>query len=49
MQPEKQSKGYAKRPAWQWVLIYLVAAAIIYTIVYLIFFHKSGASGGYSY
>lgn len=50
MQPEKKSKGYGKRPVWQWVLIYLVAAAIVYAIIYLIFFRKSGSSGGgYSY
>lgn len=48
----KPSKGYGKRPIWQWVLIYIVAAVIVYGLIYLIFFNGgdgSGSSGGYSY
>lgn len=52
--PVKQgtTKGYGKRPAWQWVVIYLIIAVIVYGLVYLIFFHKGGStgrSGGFSY
>jgi len=43
---QKANKGYGKRPVWQWVLIYLIIAVIVYGLVYLIFFHKSGSSGG---
>lgn len=46
------AKGYGKRPVWQWVVIYLIAAAILYTIIYFIWIHKSGGSGtgnGYGY
>lgn len=50
---QKPSKGYGKRPVWQWVLIYLVVAVILYGLIYLIFFHKgssgSGSSGGFTY
>lgn len=56
MEPEekstdkKPSKGYGKRPVWQWVVIYLVVAVVVYGLIYLIFFHKSGSStGGYGY
>jgi len=53
MEPTKETKptkGYSKRPMWQWILIYVVVAAIVYTAIYLIFFHKSnGTSGGYGY
>lgn len=49
--PQKPSKGYGKRPVWQWVLIYVVVAIIVYGLVYLLFIHKSGStpgtSGGY--
>jgi len=55
MKPEKQAhrvtKGYGRMPTWQKVLIYLVVAFIIYTVVYMIFFHSSsstvGSSSGY--
>ena len=46
--PQKPTKGYGKRPVWQWVLIYVVIAIIVYGIIYLIFFHKGGSgSTGY--
>jgi hypothetical protein len=44
--PQKSGKGYGKRPAWQWILIYVVIAVIVYGLIYLIFIHKSGSSGG---
>lgn len=43
---QKPSKGYGKRPMWQWILIYVVAAIIVYGLIYLLFFHKSGGTGG---
>ena len=43
--PDKPSKGYGKRPAWQWVVIYLVLAIIVYGLIYFFFIHKSGSSG----
>ncbi len=44
--PADKPKGaYGKRPLWQWVVIYLVIAVIVYFIVYLIWFHKKSASG----
>lgn len=42
--PTKSTKGYGKRSAGQWILIYVVAAIIIYGLIYLIFIHKSGSS-----
>ncbi len=42
--PQK-TKGYGKRPKWQWALIYLVAAIIVYGLIYIIFIHKSGSTG----
>jgi hypothetical protein len=48
--PEPQKKGYGKRPMWQWVLLYVIIAVIVYGAVYLIFFHHSGGtSGGVNY
>jgi len=44
--PEKSSKGYGKRPMWQWVLIYVVVAVVVYGLIYFLFIHKSGGSGG---
>lgn len=46
-QPQKPSKGYGKRPVWQWVLIYVVVAVIVYGLIYLLFIHK-GSSGSTS-
>ncbi len=46
---QKPSKGYGKRPKWQWILLYVVVAIIVYGLIYLIFIHKSGSTstGGY--
>ena len=41
------AKGYGKRPVWQWVVIYLIVAIVLYGLAYLIFFRKSGTTGGY--
>ncbi len=41
----KSSGSYAKRPLWQWIAIYLVAAIIIYGLIY--FFFIAG-KGGYN-
>lgn len=50
-EPEKKqpTKGYGKRPLWQWILLYVVVAAILYYVIYLIFFHHTGSTGSYSY
>jgi hypothetical protein len=45
-QPQKPSKSYGKRPMWQWVVIYLIVAVIVYGLIYLLFIHKSGSTGG---
>ena len=45
-QPQKPG-GYGKRPLWQWILIYLVIAAIVYGIIYFIFFYHSSGTSGY--
>ena len=42
---DKKSGGYGKRPLWQWLVIYLIAAAIIYGLIYYFVFAKRG---GYS-
>jgi len=50
MQPEnKPSKSYGKRPVWQWVVLYLIVAIIVYGLIYLIWFHKGNGSGGSGY
>jgi hypothetical protein len=41
---QKPTKAYGKRPVWQWVVIYLIVAIVVYGLAYLIFFHKSGGS-----
>jgi hypothetical protein len=45
-QPVKKS-SYGKRPVWQWVVIYLVLAVIIYGLIYIVFIHKGSGSSGY--
>jgi hypothetical protein len=47
-QPQNDSqptKGYGKRPTWQWIVIYLVVAAIVYGLVYYFFIRDTGGSG----
>lgn len=36
-----EKKGYGKRPLWQWAVIYLVIAVVLYGLAYYFFF--SGA------
>ena len=43
-EPSKPAKGYGKRPIWQWVAIYLVAAVVVYGLIYLLFMNKGGNS-----
>jgi len=46
-EPEKKpSKGYGKRPKWQWIVIYVVFAIIVYGLIYLLFIHKGSGGGG---
>jgi hypothetical protein len=44
--PQKPVKGYGKRPMWQWVVIYLVVAIIVYSLIYFLFIHKGGGKSG---
>jgi len=39
--PQKPTKGYGKRPVWQWVLIYVVIAIVVYGLIYYLFINKS--------
>jgi flagellar basal body-associated protein FliL len=43
--PQKPAKGYGKRPVWQWIVIYVVIAAVVYGLVYYLFIRHKG--GGY--
>lgn len=36
------SKGYGKRPLWQWVLIYVVVGAVVYGLIYYFVLAKKG-------
>lgn len=40
------SKGYGKRPVWQWVAIYVVVGAIVYGAVWY-FFMRGNSGLGY--
>jgi drug/metabolite transporter (DMT)-like permease len=39
-----EKKLYGKRPVWQWVAIYLVIGAVVYSAIYFIILNK-----GYGY
>jgi len=41
----KPKSGYGKRSMKQWIVIYVVAAIIVYGLIYLLFIRKSGGSG----
>jgi len=42
---EEYSKGYGKRPLWQWIVIYAVIGGIVYAGIYYFVIAKKG---GYS-
>jgi len=43
MEPEPTSEsGYGKRPLWQWVVIYVVLAIVVYGLIYYFVFPKKG-------
>jgi hypothetical protein len=44
---EKPGKGYGKRPMWQWVVIYLVVAVVVYGLIYYIFIRNGSGGSGY--
>jgi hypothetical protein len=47
---QQPKKGYGKRPMWQWVVIYLVVAIIVYGLIYYVFFRDGNGGGtGISY
>jgi flagellar basal body-associated protein FliL len=43
---QKPSKGYGKRPVWQWIAIYLVVAIVVYGLIYYFVMRDSGDSTG---
>jgi flagellar basal body-associated protein FliL len=48
MQDDKEQtpkKAYGKRPMWQWIVIYLIVAIVVYALIYFLVIHKSGSSG----
>ncbi|HSX23604.1 MAG TPA: hypothetical protein VLE74_00690 [Candidatus Saccharimonadales bacterium] len=45
--PQKPTKGYGKRPMWQWILLYVIIAAVVYGLIYVLVIHKSGTTSSY--
>jgi hypothetical protein len=39
----KSPQGYGKRPMWQWVVMYLVVAVVVYGLIYYFFLRDSGS------
>lgn len=48
--PQPPKKGYGKRPLWQWIVLYVIIAIVVYGLIYYFFIHKksTGNSGGSS-
>lgn len=46
--PNLLPKGYSKRPLWQWVIVYIIFATIIYGAIYY-FFSGSNLIDQYNY
>jgi hypothetical protein len=42
---KKYGKGYGKHSVWFWMVVYVIAAIIVYGIIYLLFFRGTGGSG----
>lgn len=49
-QNKQSTKGYGKRPLWQWIVLYLIIGGILYFLIYYFFFQGNSSDGGiYSY
>lgn len=44
--PGKPGGKYGKRPTWQWILLYVIAAIIVYGLIYYFFIKDNGSGGG---
>jgi hypothetical protein len=44
--PGKPGGNYGKRPTWQWILLYVIAAVILYGLIYYFFIKDSGGGSG---
>jgi plastocyanin len=42
-QEPTSGSGYGKRPLWQWVIIYVILAIIVYGLIYYFIFSKGGS------
>ncbi len=36
------TKGYGKRPMWQWVALYIIVGGLAYYLIYIVFFRGQG-------
>lgn len=36
----KSKNAYGHRPLWQWIFIYLLVGALVYSLVYALFFSR---------
>ena len=43
---KKSGGGYGKRPLWQWIVLYVIIAGIVYYGVYYFFIQKPNSSNG---
>lgn len=39
----EEKSGYGKRPLWQWIVMYLVIAVVVYGAIYYLFLHKQNS------
>jgi ABC-type multidrug transport system permease subunit len=44
-QPQQSSNGYGKRPIWHWAVLYVIAAVVVYGLVYWFFMRDDGTAG----
>src|SRR5689334_18286326 len=42
---EQEKNAYGKRPLWQWILIYIIIAGVVYGAIY---YFVSNKNGGYN-
>ncbi len=41
-QKPAKTGGYGKRPMWQWILLYVIVAVVLYGLVYFLFLKGDG-------
>lgn len=49
VEKENYTKGYGKRPLWQWIIIYIIIGTAIYLLIYFLVIAKRNSTNTINY